>query len=134
MKYEIRPFRADDLDYVYDSWLNQWRASRWAGVVPNHLYYPTQRALIDGLIARGAVILVADEGRTLLGWACGEVKDGRTVLHYARTKDPYAQWEIDRALVAALPGEKPGFLTHWLPRYAKDGWTHAPEMARRKDL
>lgn len=134
IKYTIRPFVAADLDLLYDSWLNSWRTSPWAGVIPNNLYYPTQRELIDQLIARGAVIHVADEGRTLLGWACCEVKDDVCVLHYTWTKDIYLGRGVEDQLLESLPGRKPGFITHMIPRLAKAKWKHVPAIARRPAL
>jgi hypothetical protein len=136
MRYEIRPYRPDDLDLVVDSWLNSWRTNRYAGVIPNHLYYSTQRTLIEDLIARGARIMVADAGKTILAWACAEEKDGQTVLHYVHTKDIYIDLarEVEAALIQSLPGKKPGRITHHLPRYVEAGWWHTPEMARRKSL
>ena len=115
--------------------MNSWRTSRWAGVTPNHLYYSTMRELIEGLLARGAKILVVDSGKTVKGWLCYEVKDGRIVLHYLYCKDIYHQSGVEQALLDAVPAEKPGWFTFYLHRFAKDRlWQHAPEMARRKNL
>lgn len=141
MKYEIRPFRAEDLDYLVDAWLNSWRTNRYAGVVPNHLYYSTHRTLIEDLIARGATIVVADTGKKLkngkafiLGFACAEEKDGICILHYTTTKDPFLRRGVEAALIEALPGRKPGRITHHLDRFTSAGWLHTPAMARRKVL
>lgn len=122
---------------VFDSWLKSWRISKFAGVIPNHLYFETQRTLIEDLIARGAVIKVAyPTGREdiILGWACSEVKEGKCVLHYLYTKDPFIGLGIPDLLLAALPGDKPGFLTHKLHLKELKEWRHAPEIARRKSL
>jgi hypothetical protein len=133
--FTIRPMTADEVPWVFDSWLNSWRMSRYAGIVRNNDYYATTRTAIEDLIARGAQILVADAGPTLLGWICGEVKNGTTVHHYCYVKDPYLQLGIEESLLAALPGVKPGFFTFYQHRLGKDRvWRHAPEMARRKTL
>jgi len=130
-----RPATADELSLVFDSWLNSWRTSRHAGCIPNNLYFSTTRTVIEDLIARGATILVCDAGKTLKGWICGEVKDGRSVVHYLYCKDPYLRSGVEDRLLDALPGKKPGWFTFYLHRFGKDrSWTHAPEIARRKHL
>lgn len=137
MQILTRPVKAADLNFVFDSWMKSWRVSKWAGVIPNHLYYATQRSLIEDLITRGATIVIAyPEGQqdVILGWGCGEVKDNKAVLHYAYTKDAFLGQGIESLVVGALPGSKPGFLTHRInSKYLKE-WTHVPEMCRRKDL
>lgn len=122
---------------VFDSWLKDWRTSKWAGVIPNHLYFETQRTLIEDLIARGSVIKIAyPTGRPdiILGWACAEEKEGKAVLHYLYTKDPFLGLGVSNLLLTALPGEKPGFITHRLQGKEYKEWRHTPEMARRKSL
>lgn len=137
MEIRVRDREPEDLALVFDSWLKTWRTSKWAGVIPNHLYFETQRVLIEDLIGRGAVIKLAyPDGRpdVILGWACGEVKEGKTVLHYLYTKDPFIGLGIPELLLAALPGDKPGFITHRLPLKDLKEWRHTPEIARRKSL
>lgn len=135
LEYLIRPATADDEDFVVGSWLDSWRTSRYAGVIRNNDYYIVTRTLIEDLFARGAKTFVADTGKSLLGFAVGEVKDGKTVLHYVYVKDPFLRRGVEETLVDALPGEKPGFLTFYLHRFGKlKAWRHAPEMARRKSL
>jgi hypothetical protein len=133
----VRDRRPEDLAMVFDSWLKSWRTSKWAGVIPNHLYFETQRVLIEDLIARGASIKIAyPSGREdiILGWACGEEKEGKTVLHYLYTKDPFIGLGIPELLLNALPGAKPGFVTHKLHLKETKEWRHTPEIARRKSL
>lgn len=137
MGYLIRKVKPSDLNFVFDSWLKSWRTSKWAGTIPNHLFYDTQRALIEDLIARGATVLVAypeHNDDVILGWACGETKDGATVLHYTYTKDPFLRLGISERLVSELPGTKPGYVTHWQDLKETRKWRHVPEMARRKSL
>lgn len=122
---------------VFDSWLKSWRTSKWAGVIPNNLYFEVQRTLIEDLLARGCHLKIAyPEGRPdiILGWVCAEEKEGKTVLHYLYTKDPFIGLGIPDLLLAALPGAKPGFVTHKLGLKELKEWRHTPEMARRKSL
>lgn len=137
MDLNVRKVKPGDLNFIFDSWMKSWRESKWAGTTPNHLYYNVQRELIEGLIHRGATLLVvspAGQDDIILGWACGEEKDGASVLHYLYVKDPFIGFDLDRALLDALPGTKPGFITHKLTGKEWKAWRHTPEMARRKQL
>lgn len=133
-----RPACADDMPFLKDAWLNSWRVSRYAGVVRNCDYYEVTRNLIEDLIARGAVVYVAEFRGELLGFACGEVKDGISVHHYTYLKDPFhsrSKGEVEERLLNLMPGTKPGFFTFAQERFLRDrAWRHTPEMARRKTL
>lgn len=139
MAIQFRESKPADLSLVFDSWMRSWRTSKWAGVIPNNLYFDTMRTLIEDLLARGAKVTVAvhDENPDLiLGWACYEVKENRTVLHYIYVKDVYvgSSFAIAEKLLDTLPGDKPGFITFKLPHKDLKTWTHAPEIARRLAL
>ena len=137
MEILIRKRISTDLPFIFDSWMKSWRISKWAGTIPNHLYFETQRVLIEDLIARGAWIVVAyptGQLDTIIGWACCEQKDDKCVLHYVYVKDPYMNLGVVEKLLDALPGRKPGYLTHKIGVKELKEWRHTPEMARRKDL
>lgn len=134
-----RRARADDVRFVFDSWLRSWRTCPAAGTIRNDMYFPVQRATIEGLIGRGAELeiacLEADVDK-ILGWSCFEVApSGESIINYVYVKDAYLPFGLGKALVDRAPGKKPGFYTH---RYRQvldacgDGWRHAPEIARRK--
>lgn len=137
MRISVRPYKASDLSFVFDSWLNSWRANKYAGTIPNHLYFETQRALVEGLLQRGAGVHIVspdDDPNHILGWACFEQKGEAAVLHYLYVKDPYLKWPVEALLLDSLPGNKPGFITHKIHFKSLRAWKHAPEMARRKAL
>lgn len=131
----IRPAIPEDFAFVMDSWLNSWRKSPWAGTIRNDEYFKVQRSTIEGLIGRGAEVLVAtSESGRILGWVCYEVVSDRAAIHYLYVKDAFIPLGIGALLVDRIPGTKPGFYSH---RYRQvidlcRGWTHAPEIARRK--
>lgn len=134
---KVREPFASDVPFFFDSWLRSWRQCPWAGVIPNNLYFQLTRSTIEQLVARGAefkVACLASDPERILGWICHEQTGPDAVVHYAYTKDPYLGLGVTEALVAAIPGNKPGFYTF---RYrqvvdACKGWRHAPEIARRK--
>ena len=137
MEIKIRKGKDSDLPLVFDSYLKSWRVNKAAGTIPNHLFFDVQRALLEDLLARGAVLTIAHPDThedLILGWALGELKEGKTVLHYVYIKDPYLGLGLPELLLKSLPGEQPGFLTHKLQLKETKEWRHTPEMARRKSL
>lgn len=134
-EFLIRRAEAGDIPFIFSYWMESWRTSRWAGVVRNCDYYTVTRSLIEDLISRGATLLVAEMNGTLLGFGCGEEKDGVSVLHYVAVKDPFHGFGVEEKILAALPGRKPGFFTFFQNRLHKSKeWKWAPEIARRKTL
>lgn len=131
-----RNSQAEDLSYVYDTWLNSWRSSPWAGTVPNHLYFDTQRATIAGLLARGASVRVCHfpgSPDLVQGWCCYEVKGETTVLHYIYVADPYLEPAITQHFKDSVLGDR-GLVTHQQCKRTFRKWKHVPEIARRKSL
>jgi hypothetical protein len=137
---EYRGVYASDLSFIFDSWLRSWRNSPWAGCIPNNEYYPMTRSAIEQLVGRGAEFKVAclkADPERILGWICHELTGPDAVVHYLYVKDPYLTLGIGDALVASIPGNKPGFYTYRYRQVSEAcqhaaGWRHAPEIARRK--
>lgn len=140
MEIHIRPATVDDMALVQSSWKRTWRTCPWAGVIRNDQFYDSVTAAIEGLIMRGAQVLVAhpaDREGVILGWVCHEtVKSGEAAIHYLYVKDPYLGTGINERLLEAVPGTKPGFFTFRYRQVADTclpkGFRHAPEIARRK--
>lgn len=131
---QVREANEADYGFIFDTYLNTWRNNPYAGAIPNHLYYDTQRVTLEDLITRGAVLAVAcpaEYPRLIQGWACFEVKDGTTVLHYLYERPGY---QTNQFLLDNIPGKQPGLLTHRLPLKELRAWKHLPEIARRKNL
>jgi hypothetical protein len=84
---------ADETEYplVFDAWANSFRKSPWAGVVPNHLWPQTSRAMINDILARGARVLVAavplETGRRVAGYSVSE--PDKNVLHWLFVKQDF---------------------------------------------
>lgn len=135
----VREANEADYAYIFDTYLNTWRQSRFAGTIPNHLYFDTQRVVLEDLVARGAVLAVAcpeEYPRLVQGWACYELKpapgkEPTAVLHYLYERPGY---QTNAVLLDHIPGIKPGLLTHRLPMKELREWKWIPEIARRKSL
>lgn len=137
--FKTRPAKPEDTNFIFDSWLKSWRTSRYAGVVPNHLYFATYRATIECLVGRGAELTVAcaeNNEDHILGWVCSEVlADGKACIHYLYTKDPFLKKGIDKELLSTIKGTLPGFYSFNYSQVTSclsHEWKWAPEIARRK--
>ncbi len=131
-----RPSNPNDLSYIYDTWLNTWRTNPYAGCVPNHLYFDTQRSTIASLLARGSNLRIAhlpESPELIQGWVCYEYKDSHTILHYLYTRDPYMAPGIIEHFKDTCLGPK-GIVTHQQNLRPFRRWKHLPEIARRQRL
>jgi hypothetical protein len=135
----VREMEPDDLNFITSGWFKSWRGCKYSGTTPNHLYYSTMMTMFEGLVGRGAKILVATAAGRLLGFICYEfTTDSKPVVHYIYVKDAYFKFGVGELLRdEAFPGLlEPGFLTHKSPIVLKyfDDFKHSPEIARRKDI
>lgn len=138
---QFRPLDPDEMGFVMDSWFRSYRSSEWAGVIPNHLYYPTMREMLASLIARGAKILAAvSRGPTedrVIGYVCYETKPTEAVVHYCYVKDPFRRLGLGGELWRLASGDSRSVLyTHKtrMSRYlAPHTARFVPEVARRKE-
>ena len=133
---KLREASPADISFVFDTYLNDWRKSPYAGTLRNNRYFEAQRCTLEDLIARGALVVVACDDRPELeeviqGWACYEVKNGECVLHYLYQRPGYTTHEF---ILTQIAGTKPGLLTHRLPIRELKAWKILPEIARRKYL
>lgn len=89
------------------------------------------------ILRRGASLLVAYQEANpdhILGWVLAEDKAGTCVVHYLHVTDRAFQQTLPALLLNALPGTKPGFITHHLPLKVFRKWKLIPEIARRQRL
>lgn len=119
IRIDIREAVAEDVPFLYDTWLRSYRdGSRTAKQVNGKLYFDSQRKVIDRIISTpGCSTLVAvnpsDHGQ-IFGWLCGEALQQSIVLHYGYVKSTFRKHGVFGALVRAF-GFKVGvgvFYTH----------------------
>jgi hypothetical protein len=131
----VRDAQREDVPLIFDSWMKSWRVSKYAGVIPNNIFFPTTRTNIEHLIARGAIIKVAcleSDTNLILGWLCYENVGDAVCVHYVYVKDPYLTKGVGEELAKGLP--ETGFYSYrcsqiedFFPKYR---WE--PVIARRK--
>lgn len=101
-EYTIGPIERDELPLVMRSWLGSARANPEALRMPKAAFYPWQRATIDQLLGRGALVLVARDVESPVfcyGWLCAERLDAAVCVHFGFTKRDWRRFGIARALL-----------------------------------
>lgn len=117
----IRPAVADDVPWIYSSWIKSYREAGEAiqkdpkvvstrqiryGRIPYRSFRTGYRAIMERVTGReGVVTIVAcnpECREQVRGWICGSVTPDGAVLHYAHVKSEWRQQGIAKALVAAL--------------------------------
>lgn len=142
LPHETRGMVESDRPFVFDGWIRSYQRSRWAGVVPNHLFWDVHRVAIEGLLTRGAVVTVAHlpgEPDALLGFVAHEVKPGdEPLIHTVYVKPLWRRQGVARALIDTVVPDRQfhyTFRTDAAAHFKRPAYraTFAPERARRKD-
>jgi L-amino acid N-acyltransferase YncA len=103
LKYDIGPIQPDELNLVFNSWCKSYRdANADTRDTPTNLYYRGQRDVIDSILLRFPVILVARADGVALGWICGESLASGPVVHYCYVKSTYRRQGIALSLLSNL--------------------------------
>ena len=110
----IRPLIANDLNFVYDTWLMSYRNTLMPEGGARDKFYRMMRKRVSMLLLRGAKALVAvdpSEPDYIYGFICAE----ENLLHYVYVKDAYRGNGVSLQLTAeaGLGGASPLFCTHW---------------------
>lgn len=132
--------RADEFNFIFDSWARSFQKSKWAGCIPNNMYDSVSRAASSEIIDRGARVTVAveemDDGtRNIVGYSVSE--PAKKVVHYIYVKRQLRGFGIGRRLMLDVVGD--GALEKWKYTYktgASDrflrGMQWDPTLARVK--
>ncbi len=131
-----------DYNCVLSDWAKSMKNSEFAGVCPNNEWHRLMKMVLDGVLDRGAEIVVAvsDEDRDhILGWTCYERSlSGVSVVHYVFVKDDFRE---DHGIGKALLGiAAQGYFVYTCSthdaRYLTKGrkCKFVPGIIRRKNL
>ena len=84
---EFDPDNEDHVKFVVSGWLDSYRRSRWAGVIPNNLYRSVTLDCIHQLLARGMRVVLLESRKigTFVGFIAFEQSE-TPVLHYIYVK------------------------------------------------
>lgn len=114
----LRPARVGDLPFVFNSWLESYKAYPLALGVPKAKYFADQHALITELLRRGECLMAVNpaDDTHLLGYVVHE--PARRVVHYVYVKHPLRREGIARHLLSAIHAEGCTY-THHTPAGAQ---------------
>lgn len=138
----LRQIEPGDYFFIISSFAHSYKRSSWAGTVPANIWHVTAKATVDGLLARGATVLLsvsADDRDQILGWICFETGANKTpVVHYVFVKEEFRKEGIAHQLLTVATKEGPFLYTH----RTDDGnlltrgkqVLFRPWLARRKNL
>ncbi len=100
----IRTSTAQDLPFIWNSWLKSYRDNNGqAKAVASETYFTEHRALVGALCKRSAILIAcaADYPEQIYGYAVFEAFAGpMLVLHYVYVKRTYRRFGIASELVA----------------------------------
>lgn len=95
----LRDVTADDLPFIYNSWLKSFKSSPWAKSIPTSIYYANHKEVIAKILPK-AIIMVAcnpEDQSQIFGYAV--FTPGRIIaLHYVYVKQPYRRLGIAQVL------------------------------------
>lgn len=113
MKIEIRPYKIEDKDFVFSTWLRSYRhASKFAKKISNAVYYKWHPQVIERILTRGGQIYVAhleNDPDVILGYVCLETQD-KLVVHYLYVKKAFRNMGVAKMLFTPEGGD---IFTHW---------------------
>jgi GNAT superfamily N-acetyltransferase len=142
----VRSFREalpEELPFVVKSWVNGFKASHWAGPLPDNLYRKVYQEAVRQLLAReGVKVTVAswdepDSPPLVLGYLVHEDGFEHPVVHWIFVKPDYRGNGLaaGMAKAAGVDSSLPFFYTHRAPIAARlpiPGAIFRPQIARRK--
>lgn len=101
----IRPARASDLNFIKSSFFESSRDSAVAASMTPELYRRRWTSLVDRLVARYGVTVLADDESpdVILGWM---LHDGAHLVVYVFVREDFRRQGHARELLATLPGAK----------------------------
>jgi ribosomal protein S18 acetylase RimI-like enzyme len=116
----IRPATADDIPFIFNSWLKAYKhSSLFAKRIKHEVFFKYHHAVIERILARGAKVFVATpihDPDTIIGYCVAEQLDV-TTLHFIYVKSAFRRFGVGRQLalstVAALGAAEAVDFTHW---------------------
>jgi len=119
----LRDAIQEDLAFVYNSWLKQYRNSPFTVGMGNDLYYSQHRRVIDAILNKSDIKVICDAEDTnkIYAWACGEKFD-TPLMHFIYVKRDYRGKGLSKMLLSEFGWEEGSHVvsTHYLKLKGKD--------------
>lgn len=107
MSYDISDAKDDEFNFALASWKQSLRNSEQYRDVPTGAAFAVLNPHVNKLVDRSAV-LMARQGKRLLGFVVFEVVDGDFYLHFGYVKHQHRRMGIGRELLLAALENSPG--------------------------
>jgi len=112
----LRVAVAEDISFIFNSWLKSYRNSNQAHLVCNSIYFSEQHKLIERLVKDSKVIVACnnEDPTQLYGYICAGNIEGIFCLHYLYVKHSFRGLGIATALINAFEHDvsSAGIFTH----------------------
>ena len=97
----LRTATAEDVPFIFNSWLKSYRNSHFCKLVVNEIYYNEHHKVIERLIKKSKVIVACnrDDENQLYGYIVADEVEGFFALHYIYVKHSFRNMGIGEALL-----------------------------------
>jgi hypothetical protein len=104
MPIKIRDAEENDVNFIFNSWLNSFRNGYLPHQVDNTIYFAEQHKIIERLLRSAHVKIAINELEpdNILGYICYETIENIFTLHYAYTKHTFRKMGVFSQLVSSV--------------------------------
>ena len=99
----IRHWGDEDKPFIMSSWLRSFKSSRYAGPIPNNMYWTVYAQAIEQILDRdGVKVLIAcnpEKESQIFGYIVLEQNHEAPVVHWLYIKQPFRGWGMARSLM-----------------------------------
>lgn len=103
-KLRFRPLRNEDKDFIYHSWLKNYKNSRFAKQIPHDLFYKHHTPIVHDIVEHEEVIVACnpDDIDHIYGYLVGEYVEEGACIHWIYVKGSFKRFGIATALIEKL--------------------------------
>lgn len=112
----LRQPHAEDIPFIFSSWLKSYRSSLHVKNISNTVYYGEHHKVLERLMKRSEALIACnpEDANQIYGYLIYEKITGILVTHYCYVKQPYRRLGICHQLLSAAGRDKdePFVYTH----------------------
>jgi hypothetical protein len=98
LPFSIRDYKPDDYAFILSSWSNEAHKIKYDNFIPNSIFFPRQKQLINNIIAKSIIkIAYLDDEENIIGGYLilqPEFRMNTLLIHWAGTKPIYRRLGI----------------------------------------
>jgi hypothetical protein len=100
----LRAPKAEDINFIYSSWLKSYRNSEDANRMTNEVYYGNYKKTIEGILLNSRAIITCnpEDIDQVYGYVVYQNYNNITILHYAYTKYTYRKLGVAQELISSI--------------------------------